>query len=160
MLTLISTVVSFLMGGVPKIMDFFQDRNDKKQELALAQMQMERELKMLEAGYANQARVAEIQTEQIAMQTQSANLQAAYNHDIETAKGASLWVINVRALVRPAITYGMFLLLVFVDVFGFLYAYHREVPFDQALNLLWDDDSQQIFASIIAFYFGGQAFKK
>ena len=81
-------------------------------------------------------------------------------YDIETAKGASLWVINLRALVRPAITYGMFLLLVFVDVFGFLYAYHREVPFDQALNLLWDDDSQQIFASIIAFYFGGQAFKK
>ena len=160
MLTLLSTVISFLMGGVPKIMDFFQDKNDKKQELALAQMQMERELKMLEAGYANQVRVAEIQTEQVAMQTQSANLQAAYNHDIETAKGASIWVINVRALVRPAITYGMFLLLVFVDVFGFYYAIHTGVSFDDALNQLWDPDSQQIFASIIAFYFGGQAFKK
>jgi hypothetical protein len=29
-----------------------------------------------------------------------------------------------------------------------------------ALNNLWDDDSQIIFSSIIAFYFGGQAFKK
>ena len=160
MMTLISTALSFLMGGVPKILDIFQDHSDKKQELALAQLQIEREMKMMEAGYANQARVAEIQTEQIAMQTQSANLQAAYAHDIESAKGASTWVINCRAMVRPAITYGMFLLLVFVDVFGFYYAIHTGVAFDDALNQLWDDDSQQIFASIIAFYFGGQAFKK
>ena len=61
MLTLISTAISFLMGGVPKIFDFLQDRSDKKQEMALAQMQIERELKMMEAGYAAQARVAEIQ---------------------------------------------------------------------------------------------------
>jgi ABC-type phosphate transport system permease subunit len=63
-------------------------------------------------------------------------------------------------MVRPAITYGMFGLLLFVDVFGFWYAYHTGVGFETALNILWDDDSQQIFASIIAFYFGGQAFKK
>jgi len=54
----------------------------------------------------------------------------------------------------------MFLLLVFVDVFGFWYAWHTEVPFDAALNQLWDDDTQQIFASVIAFWFGTQSFKK
>ena len=63
-------------------------------------------------------------------------------------------------MVRPAITYGMFGLLVFVDVFGFIYAFKTGVDFNTALDQLWDDDSQQIFASIIAFYFGGQAFKK
>ena len=85
---------------------------------------------------------------------------ALLQHDTESAKGASQWVINARAMVRPAITYGMFLLLVFVDVFGFIYAFKTEINFNDALNQLWDDDSQQIFASIIAFYFGGQAFKK
>ena len=148
------------MGGVPKIFDIFQDSKDKKHELELARMQTEREMQMLEKGYAAQAKVEEIRTDQIAIQSDAQVHMALLQHDIESAKGASLWAINARAMVRPAITYGMFLLLVFVDVFGFLYAYHREVPFDQALNLLWDDDSQQIFASIIAFYFGGQAFKK
>ena len=157
---MISTALSFLMGGVPKIFDFFQDRADKKHELIMAQMQTERELSIMEKGYAAQAKVEEIRTDQIAIQADANVHMALLAHDTESAKGASLWVINARAMVRPAITYGMFLLLVFVDVFGFLYAYHREVPFDQALNLLWDDDSQQIFASIIAFYFGGQAFKK
>jgi hypothetical protein len=160
MMTLISTALSFLMGGLPNILNLFQDRADKAHELELARMQTERELQMLEKGYAAQAKVEEIRTEQISIQADAQTHMALLQHDIESAKGASQWVVNARAMVRPAITYGMFLLLVFVDVFGFLFAYHREVPFDVALNLLWDDESQQIFASIIAFYFGGQAFKK
>jgi hypothetical protein len=29
MLTILSTLISFLMGGLPKLLDFFQDRADK-----------------------------------------------------------------------------------------------------------------------------------
>ena len=160
MMTIISTVVSFLIGGIPKLLDRWQDSADKKHELELARMQTERELQMLEKGYAAQAKVEEIHTEQIAIQADAQTHMALLQHDIESAKGASTWVINARAMVRPAITYGMFLLLAFVDIFGFWFAFHREVDFEIALNQLWDDESQQIFASIIAFYFGGQAFKK
>lgn len=167
MLTLLSTIVSFLMGGFPKLFDIFQDKADKKHELELARMQTEKELQMLEKGFIAQAKVEEIRTDQmqvnadvrhdeIQMQTHMALLA----HDTESAKGASQWVINARAMVRPGITYGMFLLLVFVDVFGFIYAWKTGIAFADALNILWDDDSQQIFASIVAFYFGGQAFKK
>ena len=159
-MTLISTVISFLMGGLPKILDYFQDSSDKKHELALARMQTEKELQMLERGYAAQARVEEIRTDQVALETNANIHMALLQHDTDSAKGASPWVINARAMVRPGITYGMFCLLVFVDIFGFYYAWKTGVAFDVALNLLWDDDSQQIFASIVAFYFGGQAFKK
>ena len=160
MMTIISTVISFLMGGVPKIMDMFQDRADKKHELELARMQTEREVQMMKEGYAAQAKVEEIRTDQVAIQADANVHMALLQHDIESAKGASTWVINARAMVRPAITYGMFLLLAFVDIFGFWYAWHTDVAFSEALDQLWDDESQQIFASIIAFYFGGQAFKK
>ena len=159
-MTIISTVISFLIGGVPKLLDRWQDSADKKHELELARMQTEREIQMLEKGYAAQAKVEEIRTEQIAIQADAQTHMALLQHDIESAKGASTWVINARAMVRPAITYGMFGLLVFVDVFGFIYAFKTGVDFNTALDQLWDDDSQQIFASIIAFYFGGQAFKK
>ena len=160
MMTILSTVISFLIGGVPKLMDMFQDRADKKHELELARMQTEREIQMMEKGYAAQAKVEEIRTEQVAIQADANVHMALLQHDTESAKGASQWVINARAMVRPAITYGMFCLLAFVDIFGFWFAFHREVDFEIALNQLWDDESQQIFASIIAFYFGGQAFKK
>ena len=160
MMTILSTVLSFLMGGVPKILDIFQDKADKKHELELARMQTEREMQMMAAGYAAQAKVEEIRTEQVQINADMQTHIALLQHDTESAKGASQWVINARAMVRPGITYGMFCLLLFVDIFGFYYAWKTGVAFDTALNLLWDDDSQQIFASIIAFYFGGQAFKK
>jgi hypothetical protein len=47
MFTLLTTLVSFLAGGLPKLMDFFQDKSDKKHELELAKMQTEREMQRI-----------------------------------------------------------------------------------------------------------------
>jgi hypothetical protein len=160
MITLLSTLISFLMGGLPKILEFFQDRSDKAHELELARMQTERELQMLERGFVAQARIEEIRTDQIAMQTAVQEREALYAHDIAIGKGASLWVTNLRASVRPIITYGMFLMLLFVNIFGFFYAWKTGVPFDVAMQILWDEDSAIIFSSVIAFWFGTQSFKK
>ena len=167
MLTLLSTLLSFLMGGLPKLLEFFQDRSDKAHELALAAMQTERELALKKAGLDAQERIEHIQTEQVQInadvtkaQTALQERQALYAHDIEISKGASQWVINARAMVRPAITYGLFVLFAFVEIFGFWFAYHKEVPFDVALDLLWDNETQIIWASVVSFWFGTQAFGK
>ena len=167
MLTLFSTLISFLMGGLPKILEFFQDRSDKKHELELAQMQIARELEMRKAGFEAQARVEEIRTEQLQLTADVSLVQAAvqekqalYAHDIAIGEGASRWVINARALVRPVITYGMFALLCFINVFGAAYAWHLGTPFAEVLANLWDADTQIIWASIISFWFGSQAFSK
>ena len=160
MLTLLSTLVSFLSGGLPRILDFFQDKQDKKHELALAQLQMQQQLELQKQGFQAQQAVEEIHTEQLQIQTASQERVALYQHDIEIGKGASQWVINMRASVRPTITLGLFFLLVFVDVAGFFYAWEHGVDFKVMLDQLWDDDTQQIWASVIAFWFGTQAFKK
>ena len=160
MITLFTTLISFLSGGLPSLLGFFQDKSDKKHELELARLQTERELELLEKGYAAQAHVEEIRTQQVEMQTQVQERQSLYAHDIEISKGAAQWVINSRAMVRPAITYGLFLMFAFVEVFGFWFAFHKDVPFDVALNLLWDDETQIIWASVVSFWFGTQAFKK
>jgi len=167
MITLLTTLLSFLAGGLPKFLEFFQDRADKKHELALAQMQIERELEMRKAGFEAQARVEEIRTDQlqtgadVAMaQTALQEKQALYAHDIAIGQGASTWVINARAMVRPAITYGMFALLCFINGFGAVYAWHLGTPFDVVIEVLWDSDTQIIWASVISFWFGSQAFSK
>jgi hypothetical protein len=160
MLTLISTALSFLMGGLPKLLDFFQDKGDKKHEMMMAQLQMERELKMLEAGYAAQARVEEIRTEQVAMETQAQERQAMYAHDIEIGKGASQWVINLRASVRPMVTYLFVFLLIVVDIASIWWAWQSGAAFAESITLIFDSDEMQILASIIAFWFGTQAFSK
>ena len=167
MITLLTTLLSFLAGGLPKLLDFFQDRSDKAHEIKLAQMQIERELELRKAGFEAQARVEEIRTDQLTINaevsTQQIALQekqALYAHDIAIGEGASRWVINARALVRPVITYGMFALLCFINVFGAIYAWHLGTPFETVLANLWDADTQIIWASIISFHFGGRAFER
>lgn len=158
MITLLSTLISFLAGGLPKILDFFQDRADKGQELAILQLQMQREMEMAKLGFQVQERIAEIQAEQAYVSAQVTEKQAVYNHDIEIGRGASQWVVNLRASVRPVITYCMFGMLAFINIWGAWYAWTQGVPFVDALNLLWDEDTQILFASIISFWFGSQAF--
>ena len=171
MLTLLSTLISFLMSGTPKILEFFQDRNDKKHELELARMQTERELQLLAAGYAAQAKVEEIKTEQVQLETnaastqavigaQQAEMQALYAHDIEIGKGASQWVTNLRASTRSILTLGFYFLLVLIDVGIFVHGYKNNVDFNDLANQLWDEDTRIMFAAIITFHFGGRAFGK
>jgi hypothetical protein len=160
MLTLISTALSFLMGGLPKLMDFFQDKSDKKHELELAKMQTEREMQMLKEGYIAQARVEEIRTEQIAIQTAEKEREALYAHDIAIGQGASQWVINLRASVRPMVTYLFVFLLIVVDIASIWWAWSSGAAFAESVTLIFDGDEMQILASIIAFWFGTQAFSK
>jgi len=160
MMTLFTTLISFLSGGLPKLLDFFQDKQDKKHELALAQIQVQSQLEMQKTGFQAQEHIEEIRTDQISIQAQTTERQALYAHDIEIGKGASQWVINLRAMVRPTITYGLFFLLVAVDIAGVWYAWTTNVPFNVMIEAVWDDDTQIIWASVISFWFGTQAFSK
>jgi len=171
MLTIFSTLVSFLMGGLPKILDFFQDKADKGHELKLAQMQTEREMQLLAAGYVAQQRIEEIKLDEIKTQTasaekvslidaQQAEMSAIYAHDMSLNEGTSQWMKDFRASVRPVITYGFFFLLVGIDSVLAYKGLTSGVEFVQLADQLWDNETQALFASIIAFHFGGRAFGK
>jgi len=160
MLTLLSTLIGFLSSGLPKILDFFQDKSDKRHELELARMQTERELNLAEIGYQAQQKVEEIKLEQTQVEGFYAERQSLYQHDIEIGKGAAQWVTNMRAMVRPTITFGLFALLVIVDIAGIAYAWAHGADFKVMMDTVWDDETQAIWASIISFWFGSQAFGK
>jgi hypothetical protein len=160
MLTLLSTFTSFLAGGLPKILQFFQDRADKSHELQILQLQKERELELAAKGYQARERIEAIETEQVALQTQTQERLALYAHDTEIGKGASQWMINLRASVRPVVTYIFVLELVALNAVGVWYAYNQGVPFGIAMEKLFSEDEMLILSSIIAFWFGTQAFSK
>jgi hypothetical protein len=66
MLSLLSTLGGILISGLPKLLDFFQDRQDKKHELELSKLQNERDVQMMREGFIAQQRIEEIRTEQVA----------------------------------------------------------------------------------------------
>jgi hypothetical protein len=160
MMTLVSTLLGFASGGLPRVLEFVQDRGDKKHELALMAAQRERELALAKEGFVAQAAVEEIRSEQIAMQTQAQEKLAMWKHDMKIGEGASTWVINLRASVRPVVTYLFVGMLITVNCVGIWYAYSTGVPFNEAIDLIWSESETSILATIIAFWFGSQAFAK
>ena len=160
MMALVSTLLGFASGGLPKVLDHLQNRGDQKHELALMAANREREIALAKEGFVAQARIEEIKTEQTAMQTQAQERIAMYKHDMKIGEGASTWVINLRASVRPIVTYIFVGLLVVVDVAGIWYAYSTGVPFAEAMDMTFSDDEMSILSAIIAFWFSSQAFSK
>ena len=95
MLSLFSTLGGLLISGLPSVLGFFQDKSDKAHELELAKMQTEREIQMMERGFAAQAKVEEIRTDQVMMQTDADMTKAAYEHDAKVLAKASPWALSL-----------------------------------------------------------------
>lgn len=160
MMTFLSTLISFLAGGLPKILNVLQDRQDKSHELAIMQLQSQFQLEMAAKGYEAQRDAEEIKAEGVMAQAAADERIALYQHDMKIGEGASQWVINLRASVRPLVTYMFMTLLMIVDISGIYYAYSQGAPFAEAARSVFTDDQMLILSSVIAFWFGGQAFQK
>jgi len=166
MLSLLSTLGGILLGGLPKLLDYFQSKQDQKHELALAKAQSERELALAAQGFAAQAKVEEIRSDQIAMQSEAAMTQGAQEHDKKVLEKASKWVANYIGTVRPTVTYLFVLELLAIN--GFLAYYlwsHPELikSIDDVIKyseLIFSSDEMSMLGGIIGFWFGSRGFKK
>lgn len=166
MLSLISTLGGLLIGGLPKLLDFFQAKADQKHELALARVQTERELQLAAAGFAAQAKMEEIRTEQVAMQTEAQMTQAALDHDKQVLKSASKWVASYIGTVRPTVTYLFVLELLAVNAAITYYVFtHPNLvqSMDDLIRVtavIFSEEEMSILGGIIGFWFGSRGFKK
>lgn len=173
MLSLISTLGGLLISGLPKLLEHFQNKADQKHELALARVQTERELQMAAAGFAAQARVEEIRTEQVAMQTNAQMAEAeaemvkgAQDHDKAVLDKASRWVANYIGTVRPTVTYIFVIELVAINVFLCLYLWNNPgliTGMDDVMryaDIIFSPDEMSMLGAIIGFWFGSRTWSK
>ena len=166
MLSLISTLGGLLISGLPKLLDFFQNKADQKHELALARMQTERELQMAAAGFAAQAKMEEIRTEQVAMQTDAQKVTAALDHDKEIVRNASRWVVNYIGTVRPTITYIFVLELVAINAFLCYYLWQNPgliTSMEDVLryaDIVFSEDEMALLSGIISYWMGSRSWSK
>ena len=160
MLSIISGILGFATSGLPSVLDYFKNKGDQKHEQAMARLEMERTMEMAKAGYASQERIEEFRTDQVEMETYAQERLALYKHDAEISQNASTWVINLRASVRPIITYLMLFVLLFVDIVGLIWAIKSGVDFATAMEIVFSNEEMAIFASIIGFWFGSRRWDK
>jgi predicted PurR-regulated permease PerM len=166
MLSLISTLGGLLISGLPKLLDHFQDKADKKHELALASMQTERELQLAAAGFAAQARIEEIRTDQVRMETDAKMTEAALKHDEKVLDKASQWVASYVGTVRPTVTYLFVAELIVINLFLAFYLWkhpHLVQSVDDVLryaDVIFSSDEMSMLGAIIGYWFGSRGWQK
>ena len=166
MLSLISTLGGLLISGLPKLLEFFQNKADQKHELALARLQNERELALAAQGYAAQQKIEEIRTDQVMMQTEAQMTEAALRHDEKVLEKASQWVANYVGTVRPTVTYIFVLELVLINGFMAVYLWNHPTlitSIDDIVKysgLIFASDEMAMLGGIIGFWFGSRQWNK
>lgn len=166
MLSLFSTLGGLLISGLPKLLDFFQNKADQKHELALAQIQVQMQLQMMAQGFAAQERMEEIRTDQIAMQSEAQMTEAALKHDEKVLERASQWVANYVGTVRPTVTYIFVFELCAINAWIAYYIYSRPslvMSIDDLIRLsdiIFSTDEMAMLGGIIGFWFGSRGWAK
>lgn len=136
MMTLIASLIGFLTSFCPALLKLWQDKTDKKHELAILQLQMQ-----------SAQGEREVRREEIGIYADVAESQALY----QTYNTGVRWVDALNGTVRPVITYAFF----------FLYATTKWTHFSVDMPwLIWNQEDQAIFAGIISFYFGQRAMSR
>jgi hypothetical protein len=166
MLSLLSTLGGLLISGLPKLLDFFQNKADQAHELKLAALQNERELALAAQGFAAQQRIEEIRTDQVQMETDAKMTEAALKHDEKVLEKASKWVANYVGTVRPTVTYIFVMELVAINAFMAWYLWNHPglvQNIDDVIkysNLIFSDDEMAMLGGILGFWFGSRTWSK
>ena len=166
MLSLFSTLGGLLISGLPKLLDFFQNKDDQKHELALAKVQVELQLQMMAQGFKAQERMEEIRTDQIAMQTDAQMTEAALKHDEKVLEKASTWVVNFVGSVRPIVTYIFIFELCAINAWIAYYVYSRPSLVNnmddliRVTDIIFSSDEMAMLGGIIGFWFGSRSWAK
>jgi hypothetical protein len=166
MLSLLSTLGGLLISGLPKLLEYFQNKADQKHELALAAIQTERELALAAAGFAAQQRVEEIRTDQVQMETDARMTEAALSHDEKVLDRASKWVASYVGTVRPTVTYIFVIELLLINGFMCFYLWQQPgliTSIDDVIryaDLIFSEDEMAMLGAIIGFWFGSRGWSK
>ena len=148
MLSLLGSLLGFAGSAVPAITDHFASKEDRKHELD--KMRLHAELR--KEGYDFDLKIHD------AMGADNEH-QRLIDHDISINKGGG-FISGLQKSVRPVITYAFFGLFATIEITLLMDAIDKGTEFNEAIQLLWDEDTKAIFAAIISFWFGSRAIEK
>ncbi len=146
MLSLLGSLLGFGTSFLPKVIDMFQDRADKKHELAVMDVQIRQQKEL-----ANQ------KLEAINVEADIREIESLHKSMQPTGVR---WVDGLRGSVRPVITYAFFLLFCFVEISAYFSLTAQGVSGLDAVDAVWDEDTKALFAAVISFWFGGRAISR
>lgn len=147
---MLSFLIGFFVHIFPSGIKLFQDYMDKKQELAILNLNLQNQRIIDESDNKEHLAATDVQ----------ADVQWSKNSFDSMAQQTGVkFVDGYRAMVRPSIAYGIFALFALhkiASISGFVHTgWHLS-----DLGMVWDSTDYNILSCVIGFYFGGRAFEK
>lgn len=148
MLSILGSLIGFAGSAVPAVLGHFAEKNKGKERIELMKIQGD----MLKV----KADIDLKMFNEMASDNEHARL---IEHDIAMQSDTGFFA-GLRKSVRPMITYMFFALFAAVKVSTLMVALEAEGDFNAAITMVWDEETQAIFAAIISFWFGSRALEK
>lgn len=148
MITLLSLIASGLINVLPLFFKLMEGWMTVKKEIRIREL----EIDLARQNIAAKKDLAEI----------AAKLREGESlRDHDSSLDGKGFIGGLRASVRPVITYTFFLLFFVVKSIAiYQLVVVGNVPFVNALPLIWDESTQAIFGAICGFWFGGRVMDK
>jgi len=148
MIALLGSLLGFAGSAIPSVIDVFKAKGDRIHEL---------DKMTLMGQFRKEGQEFDLQM----YDTMGADKehQRLMEHDIAISKGTG-FMSGLQKSVRPVITYAFFGLFATIEISLLMNAIEKGTDFQQAIQLLWDDETKAIFAAIISFWFGSRAVEK
>ena len=148
MITILGSLIGFAGSALPKVFDMVDDWQDRKHELAM----MARQIEASKLSHTQKIEALNIEAD-------ISESKALYQHD--RSMKSTGFMAGLRASVRPVITYLFFTLFAVIKgtaLYGLIYT--DGIVWELAIQTLWDEETQGIFAAIISFWFGSRALQR
>jgi hypothetical protein len=144
MLSLLGSVLGFGTSFLPKVMDYFQDKQDKKHELFLMDKQLEQQIHLNNQKMQMMDITADIE-----------ETKALHKEHASITKKSSQWCINLSSTVRPVITYCLF-----IEFAALTLSVNMGWMDLVQYATIWNSEFQAIWAAVVSFWFGSRSFQR
>jgi hypothetical protein len=155
MLTLLGSLLGFAGSTVPSILDLFKEKDEKKSQMEMFKLQLEAKEKGVDLDIRVLKATADMEDRKADREEQQRLLQ----HDISLGSQGG-FINSLRAFVRPFITYVFFLTFIGVKVTMVWHTWAQGGDLTQTINIIWDEETEALFAAVISFWFGSRAMPK
>jgi hypothetical protein len=146
--TVLGSIIGFAGSALAPIMGYFEKKESGKNEIR----KLEKAAELALAGFTQDQVMYQ-------MSARDDEHKRLLDHDIAISKGTG-FVSALQKLVRPLITYAFFALFAVVEMSILHHAMQEGVDFIEAVQMVWDEDTKAIFATIVTFWFGNRVYEK
>ena len=148
MFAIIGSLLGFGTSFAPKILETINKKQEQKHELDKMRASAEIKMQMQDAEFDFQKDMAAHEEH-----------KRLIEHDIAISKETGFFA-GLKKGVRPIITYCFFGFFLFYKTVLVMEAMRSGQDMAAISDVIWDEQSQAIFAAIISFWFGSRAIEK